>query len=83
MLAHIAQSVERVLGKNEVSGSNPDVGSMPDFCTTVGWERLRRTSGSSRFGCFGMKARLKRWLTFIDVQPTHFGNESFTRCGFL
>ncbi len=37
MLAHIAQSVERVLGKNEVSGSNPDVGSMTDiFCTPVG-----------------------------------------------
>ena len=31
LLAHIAQSVERVLGKNEVSGSTPDVGS-PDTC---------------------------------------------------
>ncbi len=29
--AHIAQSVERVLGKNEVSGSNPDVGSRHDL----------------------------------------------------
>ena len=26
--AHIAQSVERVLGKNEVIGSNPIVGSI-------------------------------------------------------
>ena len=78
MLAHIAQSVERVLGKNEVSGSNPDVGSMPDlFCTPVGWGRLCRTSGSSRFGCFGMKVRLKKWLMFIGFQAMHFGNESF------
>ncbi len=26
--AHIAQSVEHILGKDEVSGSSPDVGSM-------------------------------------------------------
>ena len=32
MLAHIAQSVERVLGKNEVSGSTPDVGSLIYVC---------------------------------------------------
>jgi hypothetical protein len=25
--AHVAQSAERVLGKDEVSGSNPDMGS--------------------------------------------------------
>ena len=34
-LAHVAQSVEHFLGKEEVSGSNPDVGSnqrsSPDF----------------------------------------------------
>ena len=32
LLAHIAQSVERVLGKNEVSGSTPDVGSLIYVC---------------------------------------------------
>jgi hypothetical protein len=26
--AHVAQSVERILGKDEVTGSNPVVGSM-------------------------------------------------------
>ena len=28
LVAHIAQSVEHVLGKDEVSGSSPDVGSI-------------------------------------------------------
>ena len=49
MLAHIAQSVERVLGKNEVSGSTPDVGSMDSvagsgcFQEIMGlWMKIRR-----------------------------------------
>ncbi len=28
MRAHVAQSAERVLGKDEVSGSSPDMGSI-------------------------------------------------------
>ena len=28
-LAHVAQSAERILGKNEVMGSNPIVGFLP------------------------------------------------------
>ena len=32
--AHVAQSAERVLGKDEVSGSNPDMGSTPSATVT-------------------------------------------------
>lgn len=31
ILAHVAQSAERVLGKDEVGGSNPLVGSITSF----------------------------------------------------
>src|SRR5262245_19097005 len=34
--AHVAQSAERVLGKDEVSGSIPDMGSSNDIATANG-----------------------------------------------
>ena len=40
MRAHIAQSVERRLGKAKVSGSNPDVGSTSFRIRASGLERL-------------------------------------------
>jgi hypothetical protein len=40
--AHVAQSVERVLGKDEVSGSIPDMGSRIDRRVSVGRARARR-----------------------------------------
>ena len=35
-LAHVAQSVEHFLGKEEVSGSNPDVGSTKALRIRIG-----------------------------------------------
>ena len=35
-IAHVAQSVERVLGKDEVSGSIPDMGSSTRSVAIVG-----------------------------------------------
>ena len=37
--AHVAQSAERVLGKDEVSGSNPDMGSRIRFSVIASGER--------------------------------------------
>ena len=37
--AHVAQSAERVLGKDEVSGSNPDMGSRIRYSVIASGER--------------------------------------------
>ena len=39
MRAHVAQSAERVLGKDEVSGSSPDMGSISILITTPETDR--------------------------------------------
>ena len=36
LLAHVAQSAEHFLGKEEVSSSNLDVGSIASSCTLTG-----------------------------------------------
>ena len=39
--AHVAQSAERVLGKDEVTGSNPVVGSEKERCPVIGRDNKR------------------------------------------
>ena len=39
--AHVAQSAERVLGKDEVTGSNPVVGSENARCPVIGRDNKR------------------------------------------
>ena len=40
--AHVAQMVERILGKDEVSGSIPLVGSSVKFVENIGKKEIRR-----------------------------------------
>ena len=63
--AHVAQSVEHFLGKEEVTGSNPVMGSRPEDARMIG--RL----GGRRSGRFARRERRRCRRELVEGNSTH------------